>query len=110
MELLNDMRTYNFYSKEWDLQLLQQEEETDQEQLFGGGSVANQKFQSSTFIYKRSHFTMIPFLDRYIVIFGGAGRFIKNIQRRETFQDLQAFDIYKKEWINLNDKKLQTMT
>jgi hypothetical protein len=53
---------------------------------------------------------MTPYLDRYLIIFGGAGKFIRNIQRRETFNDLQAFDIYQREWINLNEKKLKTIT
>ena len=51
---------------------------------------------------------MCSYLDRYFVVFGGAGQFIRKIQKRETFNDLHFFDVNTKQWIDMredNDEK-----
>jgi N-acetylneuraminic acid mutarotase len=44
---------------------------------------------------------MNVFLNRYLIIFGGAGPYIEKIQKRETFNDIQVWDTRERNWIDL---------
>ena len=37
---------------------------------------------------------MSSFMDRYLVVFGGAGNYMTKLKRRETFDDLYIWDTY----------------
>lgn len=50
-----------------------------------------------TQIQKRFGFSMNSFMDRFIVVFGGAGNYMSKLKRRETFDDLQIWDAHNSE-------------
>ena len=43
---------------------------------------------------------MTSFMDRFIVVFGGAGNYMSKLKRRETFDDLQIWDAHNAELYN----------
>ena len=99
MELLNEMRSFSLGSS-WQIehQVSQKDEPQDRE---------SKQFPSADYIYKRFSFSMDSFLDRFIVVFGGAGSYIERIQKRETFNDIQVWDTEIKQWIDMRLESLE---
>lgn len=110
MELLNDMRSFNLSNQQWQVEHTSiQRQKLDEK--------ATKQFPSADYIYKRFSFSMSSFLDRFIVVFGGAGAYIERIQKRETFNDIQVWDTNIRQWIDMrlespekeNFKKMATV-
>lgn len=49
---------------------------------------------------------MSCYQDRFFAVFGGAGQYIRKIQKRETFNDLHFWDIINHEWIYMREESL----
>jgi len=47
---------------------------------------------------------MCAYQERFFVVFGGAGQYIRKIMKRETFNDLHVWDIQEKEWVDMREE------
>lgn len=44
---------------------------------------------------------MNSYLNRFLIVFGGAGPYIEKIMKRETFNDIQVWDTERGSWFDL---------
>ena len=92
--LLNDMRSFSLSTESW-------RTEGNQEGMAGAqGDEASPRergrFESGMkeldSLQARFGFSMCSYMDRFIVVFGGAGKYMTRLKRRETYDDLYIWD------------------
>jgi hypothetical protein len=79
MSLLNDLRSFNLSSQIWNVEKVGKKSKNIDKNKKITLSLADTKLQSSAFIYKRFSLSINTFLDRYLIIFGGADAYIEKI-------------------------------